>query len=85
MSSEESDVEDAEPVLVVKALPWRSERVTHFLMKLDEKTQQSEQSQRQSKRRVRSRKNMMSDRLAPLNGSAIVGHHTWQVTLSNYL
>ena len=69
MSSEESDVEDAEPVLVVKALPWRSERVTRFLMKLDEKTQQSEQSQRQSKRRVRSRKSMVSDRPAPLNGS----------------
>ena len=36
MSSEESDDEN-EDIIIVKPLVWRSERVTQFLQRLDEK------------------------------------------------
>ena len=35
MSSDESSYEDGQPAFVVKELPWRSEKVSKFLEKLD--------------------------------------------------
>ena len=54
MSSEESDRDDEEEVLIVKPLPWKSPKVTRFLKGLDEKQQQCKtpQARRQEKRRV---------------------------------
>ena len=65
MSSEESDV-DEEEVLVVKQLPWRSQKVNRFLNGLDEKHEQhkSPQARRQEKRRVRDR-DVVSSRPRP--------------------
>lgn len=50
-SSEESGEED---VIIVKTLPWRSDRVTQMFHQLDEKVQEgkSSQAKRQKKRRV---------------------------------
>ena len=54
-SSEESDLEN-EDVMIVKQLPWRAERVSTFLHRLDSKveTAKSSQAKRQRKRRVES-------------------------------
>ena len=55
ISSDESDVEDGKAVLVVKELPWRSDKVSKFFTRLDEaqSDRKSEQASRQTKRRVR--------------------------------
>ena len=55
MSSEESDPENEE-IITVKPLPWRAERVSAFLHRLDSKVETSKTSQakRQRKRRVES-------------------------------
>ena len=37
MSSEESDMEDDKPVLLVKPLPWRALKVSKFLKQMDAK------------------------------------------------
>ena len=37
ISSEESDAEDEKPVLILKELHWRSEKVEKFFPKLDSK------------------------------------------------
>ncbi len=37
MSSEESDMEDDKPVLLVKSLPWRASKVSRFLKQMDAK------------------------------------------------
>ena len=58
MSNEESDIDDNdEQILVIKRLPWRSEKVNHFIKSLDEKHQQRKtlQARRQEKRRVQDR------------------------------
>ena len=53
MSSEESDDENGE-IIIVKPLVWRSERVTRFLHRLDEKCSDSKttQAKRQRKQRI---------------------------------
>ena len=55
MSSEESD-DESEDIIVVKPLVWRSERVTRFLQRLDEKCKDTKttQAKRQRKQRVAS-------------------------------
>ena len=65
MSSEESDSENEE-MLVVKPLPWRSDKVTQFFQQLDEKIERSKKAQarRQRKRRVIS--NAFSTRPRPI-------------------
>ena len=52
-SSEESDENDGE-IIIVKPLPWRSERVTEMFHRLDEKIDEgkSAQAKRQKRRRV---------------------------------
>ena len=53
MSSEESATEDDE-MLIVKPLPWRSERVSRFFKQLDDRIEHSKKAQakRQRKQRV---------------------------------
>ena len=62
MSSEESGTEDDEDVLIVKDLLWRSNIVDRFFQNLDEKEEKSSQAKRQSKKRIRGRPDMASDR-----------------------
>lgn len=68
MSSEESGEDDLEEkeYIVVKSLPWRSDRVNKFLESLDEKTNKdkSSQSLRQMKKRVNA--TTCSDRQKPV-------------------
>lgn len=45
MSSEESGVEENTAVLMVKGLPWRSERVSRFLYRLDSKKENERSEQ----------------------------------------
>ena len=52
ISSEESDDADGSSTIIVKPLPWRSEKVTDFFQKLDslgseEKTSQAKRQRRQ--------------------------------------
>ena len=65
ISSDESATEDDQPVLIIKELRWRSEKVTIFFQKLDRAhdARKSEQACRQTKRRVR--KGVTSNRPAP--------------------
>ena len=65
MSSEESDVNEDNEVIVVKPLPWRSEQVNDFLKRLDDRItkDRSPQAQRQAKKRVPS--SVASLRLKP--------------------
>ena len=53
MSSEESEVEGDEEVLIVKPLPWRSDHVNEVMKRLDQKvlSERSAQSHRQAKMR----------------------------------
>ena len=53
ISSEESDLDEGEEVMVTKPLPWRSSNVTRFFGKLDEECRQnkSPQARRQMKPR----------------------------------
>ena len=53
-SSEESGTDDGEQVLIVHALPWRSNRVDQMFRSLDENalSLRSPQGRRQMKRRV---------------------------------
>lgn len=67
MSSEESEVEDDhEEVLIVKELPWRSQKVNRFFKNLDDKEQEHKtpQARRQAKKRVRDR-DVISSRPVP--------------------
>lgn len=52
-SSEESDQENEE-IIIVKPLPWRSERCTQLFHQLDEKNEEgkSAQAKRQKRRRI---------------------------------
>ena len=54
MSSEESDVDGDEDVLIVRKLPWRKPTVTKMFATLDAETakKKTSQSKRQMKRRV---------------------------------
>ena len=54
MSSEESDIDDDEEILVLHPLPWRSEKVDQMFVMLDNETMKSKspQAHRQMKRRV---------------------------------
>ncbi len=54
ISSDESETDEHNPILVVKELSWRSDKVTSFFSKLDEahKHHKSEQARRQTKSRV---------------------------------
>jgi len=55
ISTDESETEDGEAVLVVKELTWRSDKVdSKFFAKLDSahKSRMSEQASRQTKRRI---------------------------------
>jgi len=54
ISTDESETEDGEAVLVVKKLTWRSDRVSKFFATLDSahKSHMSEQASRQTKRRI---------------------------------
>ena len=65
ISSDESEVNDDEAVLVVKELAWRSDRVANFFAKLDSahEDRKSEQATRQTTPRIR--KGVMSMREAP--------------------
>ena len=51
LSTDESEIDDDEAVLVVKELVWRSDRVTTFFAKLDSahEDRKSEQAKRQTK------------------------------------
>lgn len=53
MSSEESDTENNE-IIIVKSLPWRNSKVTQFFQSIDEKGTESKtiQAKRQRKQRV---------------------------------
>ena len=62
ISSDESEVEEDKPVLVVKELVWRSDKVTNFFKKLHD-AKKSEQANRQTKSRVR--RGVVSGRPAP--------------------
>ena len=65
ISSDESETEDGKAVLIVKELPWRSDKVTNFFEKLDRahNARKSEQASRQTKPRIRQGKT--STRLPP--------------------
>ena len=67
ISSDESDAEDKKPVLIVKELQWRSEKVDKFIHKLNSKhaARKSEQANRQTKPRLR--KGVYSERPVPYN------------------
>lgn len=54
MSSDESDMEEGDEVIVVHPLPWLSQSVVHFKMTLDEqiKSSKTPQSKRQTKKRL---------------------------------
>ena len=68
MSSEESAMEGDEEVLIVKALPWRSEQVNQMMKCLDCKiaSEKSAQAKRHAKRRVPS--TSTSSRPKPASG-----------------
>ena len=67
ISSDESELEDGDPALVVKELPWRAAKVAHFFKKMDQAhdARKSEQAIRQTKKRIYGRKE--SNRQAPVN------------------
>ena len=67
ISSDESELEEDRAVLVVKELPWRSEKVSNFFKKLDKahESRKTEQANRQTKPRIR--RGMMSERPAPVS------------------
>ena len=67
ISSDESADEEGRPVLVVRELGWRSDKVTKFFERLDEghENRKSEQAKRQTKGRVRNGK--ISSRQMPQN------------------
>ena len=51
ISSEESDMDDE--MIVVKPLPWRSERLTNMFYRLDDKLDSSKTSQARQQKRKR--------------------------------
>lgn len=77
ISSDESEVEEDKPVLVVKELVWRSDKVTNFFTKLDNAhdAKKSEQANRQTKSRVR--RGVVSGRPAPAHLPS------WAVNMNN--
>ena len=66
MSSEESATDDGEEILLVKDLPWRSDEVNRFFQNLDDKEVKSAQARCQSKKRIRGRSGMASQRPKPV-------------------
>ena len=68
MSSEESEVEGDEQVIVVKSLPWRSDTVNEVIKRLDHKImeERSSQARRQAKRQEYS--GQPSSRVKPMSG-----------------
>ena len=65
ISSDESGEDDGHPVYVVKKLPWRSEKVSHFFEQLDAFMLLAllEQASRQTKPRIS--KGLLSSRPVP--------------------
>ena len=73
MSSDESGTDEGHSVFIVKELPWRSDKVTAFLRRLDKgrNDRKTEQVSRQTKSRIC--RGVMSTRPAPS------GFPTWAV------
>ena len=65
MSSEES-ASDNEEMLLVKRLPWCSERVTQFLKQLDEKQEGTKKPQAKRQRKQHVHSTILSGRPLPL-------------------
>ena len=65
MSSEESAPENEE-MLLVKPLPWRSEKVSQFFQQLDEKTERAKKAQARRQRKQRVISNEFSVRPRPI-------------------
>lgn len=81
MSSEESDSNDEE-VIVVRQLPWRSNRVTTFLHSLDDKgrEEKSPQARRQMKTR---RMGTSSSRIEPTSDATGEPPASWMFAMCN--
>ena len=65
MSSEESDSED-EDVIIVKPLQWRNERVALYFHRLDEAGAESKTTQAKRQQKQRSKSSVPSLRPKPL-------------------
>lgn len=81
MSSEESDSNDEEAI-VVRPLPWRSNRVTTFLHSLDDKgrEEKSPQARRQMKTR---RMGNSSSRIQPTSDASGEPPASWMFSICN--
>ena len=54
MSSEESEVEGGEEIIIVKHIPWRSDQVSALMQRVDSKIKldRTPQATRQAKKRI---------------------------------
>lgn len=68
MSSEESEIEGDDDVIIIKPLPWRSNAVNEMIQRLDARIRENRSSQARRQAKTRDYSSLPSSRGKPILG-----------------